>query len=172
MHSAAHSFVERLSKQFPPHFSYVHVLEVGSCWINVDVRDLFFACKFSGIDHLQGKNVDRVRWFHEWADVYLRSCRILRTEPEYKTVFSTEALEHDPFAERTVKAMIDVCFPGGLIFLTCAGIGREPHFLETTGHYKNLTLVELQQWFTDKRLVSHIEENQIDHDLYVWAIKE
>lgn len=198
MHAAAHGFVEwlrfgsgvirdgsyhpeRLADEIPAwkdtpwagwsYFVNSRVLEVGSFDINGSVRDLFERSTFFGVDRNDGSNVDTVGWFHLWAAEHLKRLALLRMQPHYDVVFSTECLEHDPHAELTVKAMIDCCAKGGLIFLTCAGPGREVHCLETTGHYKNITRQELEQWFADKGETVSVMENSVDHDLYAWCVK-
>lgn len=42
----------------------------------------------------------------------------------FDTVVSGEVMEHNPYWAEKMRNMIRVCKPGGLVVMTCAGLGR------------------------------------------------
>ena len=93
------------------------VLEIGSYDVNGSARVLFPDDTFYvGIDRLAGPGVDwqvDARWF------YGRS--------EFDIAITTETLEHAAEPQEIVDCAGRALRPGGLLIITTAGPGREPH---------------------------------------------
>lgn len=87
-------------------------LEVGARNVNGSVRE-FFRARYVGMDMQEGTGVD----------VVARSDAIPFQDGEFEVVVSTEMLEHDPYPWKTLPEMARVCEPGGVVILTCRGVG-------------------------------------------------
>lgn len=154
MHNAVLSFLSNVKKQYPEYFSNVDVLDCGSYDINGNNRQFFSSCKYTGIDIVDGKNVDVVTRVHDF-------------EPgkQYDTVISTEMLEHDEYYWQSLEKMYDLTKPKGMLIVTAAGEGRKEHGTTrtlpkdsplTNGYYKNVSVEMLESgldltkfsWFT------------------------
>jgi len=149
------------------------ILEIGSQNINGSVRDFFpVAREYLGIDLGLAKDVDwtipgeLIELPNGWADV----------------VISTECFEHCRNWDRVLINMIRVSKPGGLILVTCAGIGRATHGTPdsnvsdspfTGSYYKNLGTDDLTSKIsTGWYFSSHgFEVNSECHDLYFWGLR-
>jgi len=93
------------------------VLEIGSLNLGKSVRDFFKECDYIGLDVGEGEGVDIVCGGQDYD----------APSGSFKHVISCEAMEHNPYWKETVKNMIRLCEPGGLVSLTCATIGRPEH---------------------------------------------
>ena len=157
-------FCKKVRRYFPDYFNNVRVLDIGSLDINGNNRYLFKNSEYFGIDLIKGKNVNLV------CPVY-KYCK----KDYYDIVISTEMLEHDMFAEKSLKAMIDCLRPGGLLLITAAYGERKEHgtYLHnpqdspaTLDFYKNVT----EEMFTNLILnYKHIETTKTD--LYFYGFK-
>ena len=147
MHKEVRDFVTRLKDRFPGQFKKADVLEYGARDINGSVRYLFDDSTILGVDCVDGPNVDVVSYAHDFKQY----------GDEFSCVFSTEALEHDPWWQKTLDAMVKNTMPGGLMFFTCATTGRPEHGTTDkpyhTGHcegpdpsyYRNLTEDDIRE---------------------------
>ncbi len=171
-HPSQQQFCERVRDQFPSYFADSRVLEIGSRNVNGTLRDLFENCDYTGIDAVDGKDVDVVCLGHEFE----------APDESFDVVCSAEAFEHDPHASKTVARMVTLLRPGGLFFMTCAGEGRPEHGTTRTGkrygpdpgYYGNVSLSDFLTWIEPDRnsfCQIHIEHNQETCDLYFFAIK-
>jgi SAM-dependent methyltransferase len=173
-HAAQREFCCEVKRRFPEYFRKRRVLEVGSLNINGGVRNLFQDCAFIGIDCIAGKGVDVVCPAHEYDD----------KPASFDVVCSTESLEHDPYASRTVATMLRLLRPGGLLFVTCAADEREEHGTARTGDcygpdpdfYRNVSVRTLFEWLccgSDGAMFQslHFELGRHGKDLYCHAIK-
>lgn len=104
------------------------VVELGSYDINGSIRALFEGCEYTGVDVRSGPGVDLVCSAH---DVPLCS-------GGYAIVASAEMLEHDENWRKSIRRMLELVSPGGLVIITCAAPGREPHGLEFSPYYRNV----------------------------------
>ena len=91
----------------PTYFKTKRVLEAGSMNINGTLRDFFEECDYTGIDFRKGDGVDVVTLCHEMTFV----------EP-FDVVISGQMLEHDPFWEKSIKAMVAHLKPIGVLLLS------------------------------------------------------
>lgn len=131
MHPAVKQYVQVIKDNFPHYFKGCKVLEMGSLNINGSVRKFFRNCKYTGIDKTAGVGVDVVCLAHE-AQFKDRS---------FDVVISTEMLEHDKYARKSMLNAMKLLKKGGILIVTAAGKGRPSHFEYTgeDGHYENIT---------------------------------
>lgn len=102
----------------PSPFHQARVLDCGSLDINGSNRFLFsHECVYTGIDVDFGRNVNIKTLIHEYT----------APAETFDTIICTEALEHDPFWQRSIKNMIRMLKPEGLLIITCAGPERGEH---------------------------------------------
>jgi SAM-dependent methyltransferase len=174
MHETVRDFCERVKAEFPHHFVCAEILEVGSRDINGGVRDLFDDCTYIGTDVSEGPGVDMIGLAHMLAfpDGY------------FKTVVSTEMLEHDPHWEKSLRNMARMVAPGGMLLITCATTGRlkhgtadaepsdNPAHAELGEHYKNLDTRDFAGAMDLNEFSFRFEENRENHDLYFVGIKK
>jgi|TARA_R110000824_G_scaffold291366_1_gene479881 SAM-dependent methyltransferase len=131
MHDAQQIFTSQVKKTFPKSFIGVKVLDVGSYDINGNNKYLFEKCDYTGVDIIDGKNVDIVSKGHEYDG----------ESESFDTVISTECFEHDMYYEKTLKNIIRMLKPGGLFIFSCAAPGRPEHgTLRTTPQDSGVTL--------------------------------
>lgn len=158
MHDAVRIFLDDIKKKHPEYFDGKRVLEMGSMNFNGSVRDYFTNCDYTGIDWKDGAGVDKVVLAHKFD-----------AEP-FDVVITTEMLEHDKYARRSMKNALRLLKPGGVLIGTAANVGREPHY-EFTGvdnHYKNISKAMVLQWFRDYRNVISEDINKYDIQFIVW----
>lgn len=175
-HEAQNLFFRRVKEQYPHHFRWVNVLEVGSLNINGTVRDLFEYANYVGVDVGHGPGVD-----------YAVPGQLVRYgENSMDTTISAECFEHNPYWEETFANMVRMTRPLGLVTFTCAGEGRPEHGTTrsdvgssplTVGlgwdYYRNLTPKDFEDADLLKEFaVYEFEENKVDFDLYFWGIKK
>lgn len=89
-----------------------NVLEVGSRNVNGSVRELFRG-PYTGLDMQPGNGVD----------VVARADKLPFEDESFEVVACTEMLEHDPYPWLSVPEMARVLVPGGILLLTCRGVG-------------------------------------------------
>jgi len=171
-HPAQHEFCQEVKQRFPRAFRGRRVLEVGARNVNGSVRDEFEDCFYVGVDSEAGEGVDVVCLAHDYEG----------NPASFDTVYTTETLEHDPHAEKTLAHMLRLLKPGGLLFGTCAGEGRAEHGTRRTGKrygpqpdfYRNVSVGQIVDWLraTDTPLQElHVRHNPEAHDLYFFAVK-
>jgi SAM-dependent methyltransferase len=152
MHDAVADWLLRLRRARPQMFTGGCVLECGSRNVNGSPRSLFQAAEYVGLDRQAGKGVDVVGLVHEWRG---------RPDGYFDVVISTEMLEHDPHWRASLRRMVELLRPGGVLILTCAGPMREPHSEDGAeqggGYYENRSLgevlVELLKWTTFRQIL-------------------
>jgi SAM-dependent methyltransferase len=146
-------------------FENKRVLDCGSLDINGNNRHLFAGGTYLGVDIVAGPNVDIVSRIHE-----------VEGGP-FDVVISTECLEHDEFAARSIRHMIDLLAVGGIFIVTCATTGRPEHGTTghedwaspgTLGHYRNVKPSELAGPLSCAFRCWGVE---VQHsDLYAWGL--
>lgn len=156
MHKNVAEFVKAVKWHRPNYFNSGRVLECGSLDINGSNKPFFEGCEYTGIDIVDGKNVNIVTRVHEF---------IPKISSFYDVVISTEMLEHDKYYAESLEAMFRLLKIGGLLIVTAAGEGREEHGTRnrlpkdsplTNDYYANVTVDMLQKglnfskfsWFT------------------------
>lgn len=99
-------FIQEIKKQHPEAFTKVKVLDVGSLDVNGNNRQFFDKSNYTGIDVIEGPNVDVVSPLHEW-----------KTRRRFDTIISTSHLEHDMYIGQTIAQMYKLLKPGGWLFI-------------------------------------------------------
>ena len=167
-----------VKQKFPQFFSDKLVVDVGSLDINGNNQYLFENCLYLGVDVLPGRNVDFAVKGHELGF----------PEDSVDVFISTECFEHDQFYPQTIKNIIRMLKPGGLLLFTCATVGRPEHgtrrttpadapLLQSQGewgdYYKNLEEGDIRSIIdVDSIFEAHsFSLNTQSHDLYFWGIK-
>jgi len=123
-------------------------LDIGSLDINGNNRYLFDTPEmYLGLDIVPGKNVDIVCPAHEYNG----------GDGSFDVVMSTNSLEHDMYYKLTLKKMVKLLKPGGLMFFS-ACYSRKEHGTKRTSpsqsgtsqikgwenYYKNLDLDDVR----------------------------
>ena len=156
--------------RMPHHFSGVEVLDCGSHDINGNNRHLFdLDCTYTGLDILEGANVDVVGLIHEHTG-------------EYDTIISCSCFEHDKYYVQSLNNMIEMLRPGGFMLVTCASIACPEHGTSrhldwaspgTNDYYKNLTIDDICKAIHFPTAFSDYEITLGNRakDLYFWGIK-
>jgi len=171
-HAAQFEFVDQVRGIFPSHFRGKRVLEVGSLDINGSVRQFFADCDYTGIDVANGPGVDKVCDGQDFDAA------------PFDVVLSCEAMEHNPNWVGTLRNMVRLCKPDGIILMTCASPGRPEHGTSRSqpsdspltieigwDYYKNLTARDVIESGVVSGLSTRFFVNWISHDLYLVALK-
>jgi len=163
-------YSKRIKARFPEHFKDAYVLDVGSLDINGNNRYLFENCNCIGLDIVNGKNVDYVEPIHKF-----------KTVTRFNTIICTEMLEHDKYIYLSLKKMIGLLKPGGLLLITAATTGRKEHGTKrfapsqspaTTDYYRNVELKEFVDNIKPEDFKEFgIEINNTSNDIYFYGVK-
>jgi len=177
---------DRLKGKFLMYFNGTRVLDIGSADINGVNTTWFDNCRYVGLDVLPYKNVNVVCKAHEYKAL-----------PEsFDVVLSTSSLEHDMYWELTLKKMVKLLKPKGLMFFSagandCGEHGTKTHNPldslttrlkgEWPDYYKNITIemvksvLDLDKIFEQydiyypKYIRNTLEEK---NRIYFWGIKK
>jgi SAM-dependent methyltransferase len=166
LHQAAFDYVRRVLAGFD--LTGKHVVEIGSYNVNGTVRGLFGgAASYVGVDAREGPGVDLAR--------KAQNLRADTFDQPADVVVCCEVLEHDEDAHGIIRAAHRILAPGGVLIVTAAGPGREPHGVDggrvgKGEHYGNIEPDELRAWLDGWDGVT-IEENHAAHDIYAVAVK-
>lgn len=168
MHASVTDFVKQVKQLHPQAFKDCRVLEVGSRYINGTVRTFFDRCNYTGLDLAPGPLVDEVCHVADYPAASFAN-----------TVISCEALEHDKRWAESIRTMLELLHPGGLLVITCAGPGRAEHGTArtsptdspaTTDYYGNLD--EAMFWSAVKKTdFSDWRIKVANEDLQFWGVK-
>ena len=169
MHESQRRFCEGVRGKFPEFFRSSRVVDFGSLDINGNNRYLFEISDYLGVDIGPGPNVDIV-------------CRAKDVVPPFQptVVISTEMLEHDEEWEDSLRRMVEIVKPGGLIVFTCATTGRPEHGTRKSSpgdapfvgdYYRNLTEEDIRQvWDVENIFKEFSFEVGPPADLRFWGI--
>lgn len=140
------------------------VLEIGSYDVNGSARVLFpDGTLYVGIDRIAGPGVDwqvDARWFDGWG--------------MFDIAIVTETLEHDAEPQEIMDCAWQALGPGGLLIITTAGPGREPHGdhggpVKGGMHFDVITPVALKNLLRLGWVEIKITEHKEHHDVYATA---
>jgi SAM-dependent methyltransferase len=141
-HKEQTDFVAAVKDKHPEFFQNKRVLEVGSLNINGTVRDFFTDCEYVGCDLGEGPGVD----------IVCAGQDLDFPDNSFDVVCSCECFEHNPAYQETLRNMVRMLKPGGLLFFTCATTGRPEHGTRRTtpkdapfcgDYYRNLVAADL-----------------------------
>lgn len=167
MHQEVIDFTSYVKSKYPHFFKNVKVLDVGSLDINGNNRHLFTDCEYTGLDIIEGKNVDIVCPVHEFEGVF-------------DTVISTEMLEHDKHWKKSIEAMIRLS--KGIVIITAAGKNRKEHGTTekspedspaTNDYYQNITKEMLIEEITKDSSFAFFEIKELrgQRDICFYGVK-
>lgn len=174
-HTEQHVFLNLLKEHLSEYFSGKRVLEVGSWDKNGTCRSLFDKCDYIGIDIAGGQGVDLVCRGEEFG----------APSNSFDVALSLECFEHNIYWVLTLANMIRVLKPGGLLVMTCAGVGRMEHGTPrmspadslTAGqfgssYYRNLTPADILKTGLLKPFSQYwLAQNWRSRDTYLVLIK-
>lgn len=153
------NFIEHAKEKYPVYFKDVAVLEIGAQDVNGNVRGPFENCTFTGVDWVEGKNVDIVCPAKD-LDLPLESFNVL---------LSVNHLEHDPDWTESLKKTLSFLKPGGMLLLRWAGIGSAAHGPEFDPHgklgYYPKSMAEVLEFLKAEGMA--ITEEYGDHNPYI-----
>lgn len=166
MHWKVTSYLNAVKKLYPNNFKNVEVLDCWALNINWTNRVVLEDYKYIWLDIVPGKNVDVV-------------CRIKDYNPwkKFKTILSTEMLEHDITRKESLKHMYDLLDDWWLLVVTTAWIWRREHWTyerwhqdspATNDYYRNLDSQDIL-WILPNAI---IEEDSDRSDIRFYIIKE
>jgi predicted SAM-dependent methyltransferase len=165
----------KIKKEYSEYFYMKRVLDIGALDVNGNNRVLFKECDYVGLDVIKGKNVDVVCIAHEY-----------KPEQLFDVVLSTNALEHDIYYKKTLKKMVEVLKPNGLMFISAPFIWHEhgtkkskPHVSGTTqmnkewaNYYKNITIEDIIENLDLPNIFREFYIGIAGRDLRFWGIKK
>ena len=178
-HRQQQEFCESVRQHLPQYFFDIVVVDIGSLDINGSNRDHFTNCLYLGVDLQPGRNVDFACKGHE-LDL---------PDASLDVVISTECFEHDQYYALTLRNIVRMIKPGGLLLFTCATTGRPEHGTRRTtpedapltmafgnwgDYYKNLEESDIRQVLPLNEMFESytFSTNDETHDLYFWGIKK
>lgn len=151
-----------LRNEFPDKFKDAAVLDVGAGDINGNNRDWFKDAKeYIGLDVVPYANVDVVSIAHKY-----------HPDRQFDIVCSTSALEHDMYWKKTLRRMVELTNPGGLMWFSCCYTWPE-HGTKKTSPEQSLTTQISEEWanwyhnVTPKEVLNAIDT---DRDFYSFNI--
>jgi hypothetical protein len=164
----------KIKKEYPEYFFKKRVLDIGSLDINGNNRDLFRKCEYIGIDVIEGKNVDVVSIAHKYESDKL-----------FDVVMSTNSLEHDMHFKLTLKKMVELLKPKGLMFTTSPHIWREhgtkklkPENSGTSqmegewaNYYKTINIADITETLNIEKIFYECYVGISGRDFRFWGIK-
>jgi len=175
-HKHQQDFCETIKRRFPLYFKESRVLDIGSLDINGNNRYLFQDCDYIGLDVIEGKNVDVVCIAHEYQ----------QPNESFDTIISTNALEHDMYYQYTLKKIVDLLKPGGLLLFSAANSWKEHGTLNTSptqsatsqmaggwaSYYKNISPEDVKSSIDLEDIFFQYELKVNAKDLQFWGIKK
>ena len=172
-HKGQQDFIQLVQRQFPDFFANPGPRNRQPGYQRL-VRSQFTNCAYTGIDVAVGPGVDMVCQGQDYGG----------PDDSFDVVISCEVMEHNPHWAETMKNMIRVCKPGGLVLMTCATLGRGEHGTARTSpnsspltvelgwnYYRNLTARDFKKLRTTEGLSCVFAYNWKSHDLYLVGIK-
>ena len=175
-HKEQQNFIVHIKEKLPNFFENKCVVEIGSLNINGSVRKHFEKCVYVGIDVASGPGVDVVCLGHEYD----------MPNNSFDVAISCECFEHDPYHIDTLKNMIRLVKPGGLIIFSCATTGRKEHGTPANepesspltvnlgwNYYKNLEEKDFKEKLKFDSIFSEYQfSNNLEiYDLYFYGVK-
>lgn len=175
-HKTQQEWCKKLSEKFPQYFNNVKVLDIGALDINGNNRGLFTDSDYTGLDIVEGKNVDVVSVGHEYN----------APMGSFDVILSTNALEHDIHYPKTLNHMVHLLRSGGFMFFTVPYKirvhGTRKHNPkdsptsqqggEWADYFKILTPQDIRDVLDLDGLFSKYELTHYEIDMVFWGIKK
>jgi SAM-dependent methyltransferase len=119
MHDEATHFLKYVASVSKPHFTRGKLaLDVGSYDYNGSNKPLFdSSCKVHGNDVFPGHNVDLV----------YKTAELPFFEPTFDTIVSSNCFQNDPEFKESLRKLVQILRPGGILAFTCATTGKPEH---------------------------------------------
>ena len=134
-HKTQIEWCKRVKKTYPKYFVNKRVLDIGSLDVNGNNKGLFKNCEYIGLDIIEGSNVDVVSIAHEFESDEL-----------FDVVLSTNSFEHDMYFELTLKKMVELLKPSGLMFCCGSSRHKEHGTLRRSAWASGTTQVNNEEW--------------------------
>lgn len=174
-HKEQQKWCREIKKLFPQYFVNKRILDVGSLDVNGNNRGLFENCEYIGLDVIPGKNVDVVSIAHQYNPKEL-----------FDVVLSTNALEHDIYFKWTLKKMVAVLKPSGLMFFSAAHKWEEHGTKRTSpwssgtskmyeawqNYYRNLNVSDIKKVLNIDDMFQMGRIQTAGRDLRFWGLKK
>ena len=172
-HPAQMNYVKSVKQRHGKYFNESRVLEIGSLNVNGSFRELFNNSDYTGVDIVQGRDVDVVTKGH-----------LFFNDEMYDVVCSGECFEHDEYWNLTIQNMYNLLKEDGLLFFTCASTGRAEHGTTRSGqnaiwgtspdYYQNLTEEDIRSVWNVEKLFKDFEfiYQPESKDLYFKGVKK
>ncbi len=124
---------KELLKKFEDRWEGARLLEIGSAlaW----QKAMYPVAEFKGMDVAPGQNVDIVSIAHKYKG----------ENESWDVVCSFSELEHDMYWKKTLKKMVKLTKPGGLIFFSCC-LNWEEHGTFRTSPDQSYTTQISKEW--------------------------
>lgn len=174
-HKTQIRWCEKIKKEHPQYFVNKRVLDIGSLDINGNNKGLFENCDYIGLDLIKGPNVDVVSIAHEF------NC-----DKQFDVVVSTNTFEHDMYLELTLRKMVELLKPAGLMFF-CGSSNHKEHGTERTSpwasgtaqindkkwanYYKNLEVKDITNILNLKEIFSGFSLEDKEKDIRFVGVK-
>lgn len=153
----------------------INILELGSFNYNGSVRQFFLNTHYTGVDVIEGKDVDIV---YDGKNLKFK-------DNSFDLCISCECFEHNPHWRKNFVDLIRFTKPDGFILITCATLGRPEHGTTRTdlksspgsmqkwNYYKNISKKDFEKMYLKQYFSTYsIWENKISRDLYFLGIKK
>lgn len=122
MHFENRLFWMSCAREYPHYFKDPsRVIEFGSLNINGSVRNVFKCSDYTGVDWMDGADVDLVSLAHE----------VSFESMSFDTVVSASMLEHDPYWKKSLIKMIELLKKDGLLAISWGTALNAPHHFKT-----------------------------------------
>ena len=175
-HKTQIAWCKRVKEEYPQYFAWKRVLDIGSLDVNGNNKGLFRKCDYVGLDLIEGLNVDVVSIAHEYESDTL-----------FDVVLSTNAFEHDMYLELTLKKMVELLKPSGLMFF-CGSSGHREHGTKRTSpwtsgtaqinnkkwakYYRNLKVEDITNILNLEEIFSEFSIEDKEKDIRFIGIKK
>ena len=160
MHKELKGFILKIKKKYPDYFKNKNVLEMGSKDFNGTPREYFENCNYIGVDRMSGLGADLQCEAHKYKG------------KKVDVVITTEMLEHDKYAKKSIINGYKHLKKGGMFIGTAANVNREKHyeFVGEDEHYKNISKKFIVNVAKKLKAKYEIEEdkNKLDIRFILW----
>jgi len=134
-HKAQILWCLKVKEEYPQYFIDKKVLDIGSLDINGNNKGLFENCGYTGLDLIEGPNVDVISIAHEF-----------KCDEQFDVIVSTNTFEHDMYFELTLNKMVELLKPEGLMFFSASSKQKEHGTNKTNPWRSGTTKIGNEEW--------------------------